>query len=136
MVRLSFVLEGNYLFFFTGFVVKGSLAALPMPNTNLANGSVVPDFFTAGLAIGFDDVLVADMRAWSAVLATGLAGFIEPERAESAEGDLTIADFFAVAKRSAPYIRLTPCTNDASFDVAAFLREAAIPAFLIESIVA
>jgi hypothetical protein len=95
---LSFRL--NYLVFLV-FEVKGSLAARPTANTNFANGSVVPDF----LAIGFDDalVLVAAARAASADLATGLEDFTEP-RAASADGDLTIAAFFAAAKRSAPYV--------------------------------
>jgi hypothetical protein len=47
-----------------------------------------------------------------------------------------LAAFIAFFKRSAPYIRFTPCTNSAFLDVAAFLRDADIPMPLILSIVA
>ena len=43
----------DYLF----LLLKGSAAARPTPNTNLANGSVVFDFFLV-LAIGFGEYFV------------------------------------------------------------------------------
>jgi hypothetical protein len=112
------------------FDLKGSAAALPTPNTNLANGSVVPDFFfVAGFVPGF-------------------AGFEAPAVAGRYAGMLPLPYDFgfcasliledvALARRPAPYIRFTPSTYEADAPpAAAALIAAVMPCDLILSIVA
>lgn len=125
----------DYLVF---FFLKGSAAARPTPNTNFANGSVVPDFFlaTVDFLTGEYDVdafFGAGEYDVDAPFGPACFGLRVPEPDPGA-ALFTLA--FAAFKRLAPYIRFTPSTYAELAPPAAFLRAAAIPADLILSIVA
>jgi hypothetical protein len=117
----------DYLFFF----LKGSAKARGTSITNLANGSVVPDFFLAGEAdfltgeYDVDAFLGAGEYDVDAPLGPACFGLRVPEPAPAAA--LFVLDI-AAFRRVAPYIRFTPSTYAALAPPAAFLRAAAIPA--------
>jgi hypothetical protein len=124
----------DYLF---GFL-KGLAKSRPLANTNLANGSVVSDFFLAEAVFltgeYFVDAFIgAGEYDVDGPFGPACLGLRVPEPDPGA-ALFTLA--CAALRRLAPYMRFTPSTYAALAPPDAFLRAAAIPADLMLSIVA